>query len=260
MKLRFFLYLSYNGSRFCGWQMQNNADSVQQTLTQKLSLLLKEDISLTGAGRTDTGVHASFFVAHFDTVNLGGYTLSDFLHKANSFLGNDIHLFDIRQVQPDAHARFDATSRTYEYYISGTKDPFKHPFRYKLPLTVFNNLDVGLMNKACEALFNYTDFSSFSKVGTQTKTNNCHIFEATVFKKGEVLIFRIKADRFLRNMVRAIAGTLLDVGMQKISIADFCQIIESKNRSMAGMSAPAKGLFLTHIEYPDSIFSVDKSC
>jgi len=251
---RFFLYLSYNGTNYNGWQSQKNAPSVQDTLTRCLSLSLREDILLTGAGRTDAGVHASFFVVHLDSEKLINLSFANFLHKINSFLPDDIHVFDIRRVTNQAHARFDALSRTYEYFATGRKDPFKNSFQMKLPSSTFEKLNVEIMNTACEKLFDYNDFSCFAKTGTQTKTNICKIFEANVKSVDGELVFRIKADRFLRNMVRAIFGTLLDVGTQKISIEDFCRIIESKNRGKAGNSVPAKALFLKEIDYPASLF------
>jgi tRNA pseudouridine38-40 synthase len=251
---RYFLFLSYNGERFNGWQTQKNAISLQSSLEQCLSIILREDIKLTGAGRTDTGVHASYYVAHFDSEKLILLGYRDFLHKANNFLTKDIHLFDIKQVKDNAHARFDALSRTYEYHITGIKNPFKNNFQFQIPYSVFSSLSIANMNAACAELFNYTDFSCFSKSGTQTKTNDCKIMEALCTINGNEIIIRIKADRFLRNMVRAISGTLLDIGAGKLSISDFCNIIESQNRSNAGISVPAKGLFLVDIQYPEVIF------
>ncbi|MDD3877698.1 MAG: tRNA pseudouridine(38-40) synthase TruA [Bacteroidales bacterium] len=255
---RFFLFLSYNGEKFNGWQSQKNAVSLQESIEKCLSLILREDIKLTGAGRTDTGVHASFYTAHFDSKNLIAEEFKNFLHKTNNFLPDDIYISDIKQVSNNANARYDALSRTYEYHITGTKNPFKNNFQFQIALTSFNSISLDLMNEACQKLLLYTDFSSFSKSGTQTKTNECKIMEAFCISKDYEIIFHIKANRFLRNMVRAIAGTLLEVGLKKITINDFCSIIESKNRCKAGMSVPAKGLFLVNIEYPDYIYIKNK--
>lgn len=248
---RYFIQLSYNGTRFHGWQVQPNAKSVQEELTKALSTILREEISVTGCGRTDTGVHASYFIAHFNSQN---YTLGlndSFVFKLNRFLPKDIAIQKIIKVNPDAHARFDALSRTYKYYISLQKDPFTQE-----TFTPENrDLDVRMMNKAAELLFNYIDFTSFSKLHTDVKTNNCVIMEARWTKCKSKLIFTIKADRFLRNMVRAIVGTMIDVGLGKISLEEFAMIIEDKDRGKAGVSAPPQGLFLYDIEYPPSVFS-----
>ncbi len=242
---RYFIELAYNGSGYNGWQIQPNAPSVQEDINKALSLLLKQEINVTGAGRTDTGVHASFFVAHFDseTAILHTKALTD---KLNRFLGKNIAIKDIYAVAPDAHARFSARSRTYKYYINKTKNPFSYPFAYRPhPLP-----DIRLMNKACELLLRYEDFTSFSKLHTDVKTNVCHLMEAYWEETDEQLVFTIKADRFLRNMVRAIVGTLLDVGQERITLEQFQKIIESKDRCKAGTSVPGNALFLCNIEYP----------
>jgi len=251
---RFFIFLSYNGEQYNGWQTQKNAISLQETLEQCFSIILREEIKLTGAGRTDTGVHASYYVAHFDSENITKTDYADFLFKANNFLKKDIYIFDIQKVKASVHARFDAISRTYEYHITGIKNPFKNNFQFQIPYSVFNALSIDDMNAACRVLFEYNDFSCFSKSGTQTATNDCKIMEAICIKNDNEIIFRIKADRFLRNMVRAITGTLLDVGKGKLSTSDFRRIIELKNRCNAGVSVPAKGLFLVDIRYPVEIF------
>jgi len=247
---RYFLQLSYKGTAYHGWQVQNNAVTVQQVINEKLSLILRAEIIVVGAGRTDTGVHAEFFMLHFDVQN----KIPDanlFIDKLNKVLPNDITVYHLHEVSPDANTRFDALSRTYEYRIT----TWKNPFLDKLAWYYRMNLDIELMNEAANILFDYEDFTSFSKTGTQVKTNNCKIYEAVWFKTdNNLLVFRIKADRFLRNMVRAITGTLMDVGLKKLSIADFRKIIESKNRSNAGFSVPAHGLFLTDIEYSDRLF------
>lgn len=243
---RYFIELAYNGTRFHGWQVQPNAPSVQEHLEKALSAICREEISVTGAGRTDTGVHARFFVAHFDSEMPDD---PDFTRKLNGFLNHDIVIFRVYKVKPDAHARFDAISRSYRYYITRIKDPFAQEtaWYFKYPL------DVEKMNEACKILFEYSDFTSFSKLHTDVKTNNCKIFQAEWQEQGNQLVFVIKADRFLRNMVRAIVGTLIEVGQGKISLDDFRQVIELKNRGAAGVSVPAHGLFLVGIEYPEDL-------
>ena len=251
--MRYFLKLSYNGENYFGWQIQPNQISVQEVLTKGLSLLLKENIDLTGAGRTDTGVHTREFYAHFDTSHV--FTQEnkpDFINRINSFLPQDIVIYDILNVSTQAHARFDALSRIYKYYVTTKKQPFDAAFTHR----IFYIPDVEKMNICCQKMMNYTDFTSFSKVHTHTQTNNCRITNA-IWKYQEekdLYIFEITADRFLRNMVRAIVGTLLDVGRGKISTDDFCTIIEQKNRNNAGMSVSANALFLEKVEYKDDIF------
>ena len=244
--MRYFIELAYKGTHFHGWQIQPDAISVQEVLEKSLSTKLQEKIAITGAGRTDTGVHASFFVAHFDSPK--SFDCEKLLYGLNNLVGKDISIYKIYPVLKDTHARFDAVSRTYQYKIVHAKNPFLQ----ETTSLIGKNLDVNLMNKACETLFDYIDFTSFSKLHTDTKTNNCKISEAYWEQKEDILIFTITADRFLRNMVRAIVGTLLDVGTNKTSISDFTKIIESKNRSKAGSSAPPEGLFLTDIKYPIS--------
>ena len=242
---RYFIELAYNGSGYNGWQIQPNAPSVQEEINKALSLLLKQEINVTGAGRTDTGVHASFFVAHFESDVAISHTkaLAD---KLNRFLGKNIAIKDIYAVLPDMHARFSAISRTYKYYINKSKNPFTYPFAYRPhPLP-----DIRLMNNACELLLRYEDFTSFSKLHTDVKTNICHLMEANWEETDEQLVFTIKADRFLRNMVRSIVATLLDVGQGRITLEQFQQIIESKDRCKAGTSVPGNALFLCDIEYP----------
>ncbi len=242
---RYFIQLAYNGKNYHGWQIQPNANSVQAELNRAVSLISGEEINLIGAGRTDTGVHASFFVAHFDLEN----PLLDtdkFCFKLNSFLPDDIRIDKVFAVVDEMHARFSPISRTYKYYITQRKEPFLHDFTSFIP----QKLDVESMNEAAQKLFNYTDFTSFSKLHTDVKTNNCLIQEARwEYDERELLVFTITADRFLRNMVRAIVGTLVEVGKGKLSISDFKKIIEQKDRGKAGASARAKGLFLTGIGY-----------
>lgn len=247
---RYFIFLQYKGTGFHGWQIQPNAVTVQQILDEKLSVLLQEKIETTGAGRTDTGVHALDFAAHFDTSGTLPADRGQFLYKINCLLPKSIAVFDIRQVNAVANARFDAISRTYKYFISTAKDPFASESAFFYPWSI----DLEKMNIACKKLFDYTDFTSFSKLHTDVKTHNCRILEAAWTSNGNQLIFTIKADRFLRNMVRAIVGTMIDVGKGKISPEDFGRIIENKNRGLAGVSVPPHGLFLTKIDYPPSIF------
>lgn len=249
MTQRYFIELAYKGTGFHGWQVQPNAISVQACLEKALSTITRETIAVTGAGRTDTGVHAHYFVAHFNSGKLN-LDHPDFAYKLNSFLKNDISIFGVTKVGSDAHARFDAVSRTYQYHLNLQKDPFSVETSWYF----FKQPDLVLMNEACRVLFEYADFTSFSKLHTDVKTNNCKIFQAEWVQQGSSLVFTVKADRFLRNMVRAMVGTLLEVGLGKISLVDFRDIIELKDRSAAGLSVPAHGLFLTDIEYPVSIF------
>lgn len=250
MKRRYFIKLSYNGKNYHGWQIQPNAKSIQEELNTALSTILQEEINCTGAGRTDTGVHAKNYYAHFDTTNLFNIEVDHFMYKINAVLPSDIVIHSVHAMIDEAHARFGAISRTYHYFISTTKDPFFQEYSYFYP----RQLNIELMNQACKLLFECEDFTSFSKLHTDVKTNNCKIIHAEWTKNNGQLQFEIKADRFLRNMVRAIVGTMIDIGMAKISLEEFAQIIESKDRSNAGRSVPAQGLFLVNIEYPEEIF------
>lgn len=242
--MRYFLEFAYKGTNYHGWQYQPNAITVQETLTKALSIILKTEIELVGAGRTDSGVHAKQMFAHFDcNVEIDIPYLS---HKLNSFLPKDIAILNIHKVHDEAHARFDATKRTYEYHIHTQKNAFESDDSwYNL-----NNLNIEIMNDACKILFNYIDFECFSKVHTDVNTFNCKIFEANWKQIDNRLVFTISADRFLRNMVRAIVGTMINIGLEKVSLDDFIQIIESKDRNKAGFSVPAHGLYLTKVEYP----------
>lgn len=241
---RYFIELAYNGNGYNGWQIQPAAPSIQGELNQALTTLLRENINVVGAGRTDTGVNASFYVAHFDFST----EIEDTTHlayKLNRLLGRNIAISRIYPVPSDLHARFSALSRTYKYFIDKAKDPFTYPFTFcPHPLP-----DIKRMNEACKILFEYTDFTSFSKLHTDTKTNNCRIMQAEWEEKGNQLIFTIRADRFLRNMVRAIVGTMLEIGQGKLDRENLRQIIESKNRCSAGTSVPGNALFLYDIEY-----------
>ncbi len=241
--MRYFIKLAYNGTNYHGWQVQPNASSVQETLNKALSVILNEEINIMGAGRTDTGVHAKEMFAHFDYNPT--LEIDSVLHKLNSYLPKDIVIYDIIPVRDDAHARFDAKKRTYNYYITSVKDVFSQEESWYY----HQNLDVELMNQAAKILLNHTDFQCFSKVNTDVNTFNCTISEAYWTQENNLLIFTISADRFLRNMVRAIVGTLVNVGLHKITLPDFNSIIENKNRNEAGFSVPAQGLFLTKIEY-----------
>ena len=242
--MRFFIQLSYNGTNYHGWQIQPNATSVQETLTKALSVVLnKKDIEIMGAGRTDSGVHASQMYAHFDYENeIDSQTI---VHKLNSFLPKDIAVSNIILVDENAHARFDATQRTYEYKINSSKNVFLD----KLSWYYNKELNVNAMNESAELLLKFIDFQCFSKVHTDVNTFNCNISQAFWKTENDQLIFTISADRFLRNMVRSIVGTLVYVGLGKISKADFQAIIESKDRKKAGFSVPAHGLYLTKIKY-----------
>lgn len=247
---RYFIELSYRGTKYHGWQIQENAHSVQSELNKALSILLKENIYTLGAGRTDTGVHAKYFVAHFDSMHNDLSSNSSFLYHLNQILPLDISIKSILPVKSQAHARFDALSRTYQYFICRDKDPFWR----ELAWLYYGNLDIVLMQQASKQLFNYSDFTSFSKVGSDNKTSICKILEAYWEQKDNLLIFTISADRFLRNMVRAIVGSLVDVGRNKISTERFSEIIAAMDRSLASSSAPAEGLYLTGIEYPKAVF------
>jgi len=247
--MRYFIYFSYNGTAYHGWQIQPNGISVQEVLTSALRTILREEIDVTGAGRTDTGVHARLMVAHFDTDNMLVET-DDFVRKLNSILPKDIAADKVVKVKVDAHARFDALSRKYEYHVYVGKNVFKE----HLALRLYNPFDFELMNAAAARLVKYTDFTSFSKLHTDVKTNNCVIAYAKWEQQDDEWVFSIEADRFLRNMVRSVVGTLFDVGTGKITVQDFCQIIEAKDRCKAGVSVPAHGLYLVDIRYPENIF------
>jgi tRNA pseudouridine38-40 synthase len=250
---RYFVYLAYNGKNYCGWQIQPNGISVQQILEQSLSILLQAPTAITGAGRTDAGVHARLMVAHFDAA-ISELDTDSLTERMNGILPQDIAIHRIVPVHPDAHARFSALSRTYQYAVTYRKEPFCREFVYRIK----KSLDVERMNDAARILFEYSDFTSFSKLHTDTKTNLCRILKAEWRQENGQLVFTIQADRFLRNMVRSIVGTLMEVGRSKLSLEGFRAIIESKDRSRAGTSVPAHALFLTDIEYPEIIFFNDK--
>jgi tRNA pseudouridine38-40 synthase len=243
---RYFIKLSFDGTNYHGWQLQDNANTVQAELEMALSTLLSLTVKVTGCGRTDTGVHAREYYAHFDYAKqLEKEVLKDIVYRMNAILPDDISVEGLFPVSNDLHARFSAQSRTYKYYISCKKTPFLKMYSWN----VYGDLDMDKMNAAAAILFEYKDFTSFSKLHTDVKTNNCRIMQAAWTEEKGMLVFSINADRFLRNMVRAIVGTLLDVGKGKLTIDDFRKIIEGKNRSDAGSSVPARGLFLENIEY-----------
>lgn len=247
--MRFFLEFSYAGTNYHGWQRQPNAVSVQEVLEQALETLLKTPIPLTAAGRTDTGVHARQMFAHFEH-DFKYDEKTKLVHQLNQFLPYDIVIHSLKTVTQTAHARYDALSRTYEYHISNRKTPFENELHYELR----QKLDIEAMNTAAKVLMQYEDFECFSKSKTDVKTFLCQITHAqwTVSEKGYT--FTITANRFLRNMVRAIVGTLIEIGLKKKTVEDLHQIIQSKNRSSAGYSVPAQGLFLTKITYPKELF------
>ena len=247
---RFFITLSYNGKNYVGWQVQPNGTSVQQVLQESLSVILRHETVITGAGRTDAGVHARKMIAHFDWEG-DSFGEADLVHKLNNFLPKDIAVQEIRPVIADAHARFSALSRTYSYHLTTRKDPFQHEMTYR----VHFNPDLEKMNVLCEVLKEYDDFTSFSKLHTDVKTNICHVLHAqwVITSDGDYL-FTIKADRFLRNMVRSIVGTLLQAGRGKLDEKGFREIIAAKDRGRAGESAPGHALFLEKVEYPHDIW------
>ena len=242
--MRYFIEFAYNGKNYCGWQYQPHSPSVQETLNKALSTLLRTEIDVVGAGRTDTGVHARQMYAHFDHDEIAD-TIK-LTQKLNAFLPHDIVVYRFISLHNDAHARFDAVSRTYEYHINTYKDPFDNEASW----FQFHPLDIANMNEAAQVLFNYIDFKCFSKTHTDVRTFNCKIMKAEWQQQDNRLVFTISADRFLRNMVRAIVGTLVNVGLGKITVNDFKTIIESRDRGQAGFSVPAHGLYLTKVIYP----------
>ncbi len=243
-KVRYFIELAYKGTNFHGWQIQPNAVSVQETINKELSKLLRRDVEVEGAGRTDTAVHASFFVAHIDMEE--NIDIDKIIFKLNCMLPPDIVIFDIKKVPQNAHSRFDAISRTYRYFISKQKNPFLINSAWNLRA----DLDIAKMNKAAEIMLTYSDFACFCKAHGNNRTTICKLMYAKWTEQNNIIYLEIKADRFLRNMVRAIVGTMIDIGRGKLQVGDIEQILQSKKRSNAGMSAPAKGLFLYDIEYP----------
>lgn len=245
--MRYFAELSYKGSAYCGWQRQPNAPSVQQTIEEALSTILRESVEVVGAGRTDTGVHAAFYVAHFDTTKEIADTDS-FVYHLNALLPEDVAFGRIYVVADDAHARFDATEREYRYYVERRKNPFTRATSWQLTTP----LDVEAMNRAAQVLLQTDDFTTFAKLGSNNTNNICHIFRAEwVEIECGMVVFIFRANRFLRNMVRAVVGTLVDVGRGKITPEEFADIVASRDLSRSSSSAPAGGLFLTDVKYSD---------
>ncbi|MDQ1141791.1 tRNA pseudouridine(38-40) synthase TruA [Pedobacter agri] len=244
-KKRYFIQIAYDGSPYHGWQIQPNAVTVQELLDKAMSTFYRQPIETLGCGRTDAGVHATEFYAHFDVENLEESKVLQAVAGINAMLPYQIAAKRIIPVHEEAHARFDATARAYKYYLHFEKDPFK----LNRSWLVKDKLDLNLMNQAAALLLDYTDFSCFSKSNTQTFTNNCKIVKAVFEETDGGLVFTIEADRFLRNMVRAIMGTLVRVGKYEINLEEFKAVIESKNRSKAGQSVPACGLYLMKVEY-----------
>lgn len=244
--MRYFMRLAYNGAGYHGWQVQPNGVTVQECVERALTTVLRTTIAVTGAGRTDAGVNAAMMVAHFDVEEPIADTRL-LTRRLNSIVGNDIAIYAIYRVHDDAHARFDATSRTYKYFVTLKKSPFDYAFTWQCRTP----LDFDMMNEAAERMMGYTDFTSFSKLHTDVFTNNCRITHARWEQADDGRwVFTVTADRFLRNMVRAIVGTLVEVGRHKISVEEFCQIIEKKDRCSAGTSMPGNALFLWEVTYP----------
>ncbi|MCQ2295049.1 MAG: tRNA pseudouridine(38-40) synthase TruA [Bacteroidales bacterium] len=247
--MRYFIHLAYNGANYNGYQTQPGLPTVQETIEKALSTLLRQPVAIVGCGRTDTGVHASDYYAHFtlpetDTFD-GKIDCQQLVFKLNSFLPADLAIFDIFPVRPNAHARFDATARTYQYHVSDRRLPFKQGLYSR----IYYRPDLDLMNQGAQILLEYEDFTSFAKLHTDVKTNICHLSLAHWQQEGDEYIFTIRSNRFLRNMVRSVTGTLLDVGRGKLTLDGLRQIVERKNRCAAGVSMPPQGLFLTQVEY-----------
>ncbi len=247
--VRYFVEVAYNGTHFHGWQVQSNALSVQQVLEEKLSTLLRVPIAIVGSGRTDTGVHASQQYFHFDHAT--PLETAAFLHRMNAFLPQEIALKSITKVNDDAHARFDASMRSYIYRIETRKNPFAHGFAY----CYTHPLNVEKMNEAAIFLLGNHDFQAFSKVKTEVNNYFCELNRAVWEEGNESLIFHVSANRFLRGMVRAVVGTLLDVGAGRTTITEFQQILLSKDRRQAGRAVPPTGLYLSRVVYPAAIFA-----
>lgn len=241
--------LAYHGARFHGWQVQPNAVSVQSTLEKALSTVLRRDVSVTGAGRTDTGVHARKMYAHFDSPEIQEEAIPRLITSLNRLCGRDIAIYAIHPVSSDFHARFDAVRRTYKYFITKRENPFRKEFAWHVPAP----LDVEKMNEGASILLQTSDFTSFSKLHTDVKTNICRVDEALWEEDDEGYVFTISADRFLRNMVRAVVGTLVEIGRGKMNLEGFQDVINRKDRCAAGQSVPAHGLFLWEVEYPSLI-------
>lgn len=251
--MRYFIHLAYNGANYCGWQTQPGLPTVQQTLEQALTTLLRQPTPIVGCGRTDTGVHASDFYAHFNATD--EVDTRQLTFKLNSFLPEDIAIYEIFAVRDNAHARFDATARTYQYHVSDRRLPFKQGLYSR----IYYHPNLELMNEGARLLMEYDDFTSFAKLHTQVKTNICHLSIAQWDEREDEWVFTIRSNRFLRNMVRSVTGTLLDVGRGKLSLDGLRQIIERKDRCAAGVSMPPQGLFLTRVEYPFEEIRIQQS-
>ena len=249
---RYFIELSYDGAAYCGWQRQPDAPTVQQALEKALSTLLRQEVEVVGAGRTDTGVNASYYVAHFDCES-GVKDCAQLVYKLNLILPQDIAVKAVREVCEQAHARFDAVEREYTYYISQRKNPFRRFSAWQYYVA----LDVERMNEAAATLLEYDDFTSFAKLNSNNKTNICRVVKAE-WRRAEwdadLLIFTIRADRFLRNMIRAIVGTLVDVGRGRYTVEEFRDILHSRDLSRSSAGAPAQGLFLSDVKYSDEVY------
>ena len=251
--MRYFIHLAYNGANYCGWQTQPGLPTVQQTLEQALTTLLRQPTPIVGCGRTDTGVHASDFYAHFNAeTEIDTRRLA---FKLNSFLPDDIAIYEIFKVRENAHARFDATARTYQYHVSHRRLPFKQGLYSR----IYYRPNLELMNEGARLLMEYDDFTSFAKLHTQVKTNICHLSIARWDEREDEWVFTIRSNRFLRNMVRSVTGTLLDLGRGKLTLDGLRQIIERKDRCAAGASMPPQGLFLTRVEYPFEEIRIQQS-
>ena len=249
---RYFIEFSYDGTNYHGLQKQPSLSTIQESIEINMNKYLGVNSNLTLAGRTDTGVHAKQMFAHFD-LNLD-FKQDQFCNTMNKMLPKDITLESLSLVADDTHARFDASSRTYEYFVNSKKSPFNYRFSYYIK----HQIDVEKMNKSCSRLINHLDFKCFSKSNTDVKTFNCDISYAKWEVLDEGLKFKITANRFLRNMVRSIVGTMIEIGSSKISDADFQKILDSRNRSEAGLSVPSSGLFLTNVTYPQKFIKTWK--
>ncbi len=246
--MRYFTEISYSGANYHGWQEQKNARGLQEVISQAITLLLKDEIKLVGSGRTDAGVHALQQVAHFDVIKT--FDENNLKMRLNRFLPDDISIQKIYPVHDHVHARFSAISRTYEYRVIAEKNPFRTGQAWYIR----SPLDLTLLNEASRILLEYDDFQSFSRVKTDVKHFRCHLISASWMRHDQQVIFKIRSDRFLRGMVRAIVGTIVELSQGKISIPEFRKIIKSKNRRSAGPAAPAHGLYLAKVEYPPDIF------
>lgn len=255
--MRYFLYLAYDGTDFLGWQIQPEGRTVQGELEQRLSTMLRRPISITGAGRTDTGVHAARMACHLD-LDLSGEEMEQVTYRLRRFLPPDIALLEVRRVTEDAHARYDAVSRRYGYHVRTEASPFTRKYCTLVPET----LDFAAMNEAASHLIGEHDFTTFSKKHSQVKTHICTVTEAKWERCSSCdecsYTFHIAANRFLRNMVRGIVGTLFEVGQGKIEPSDFGDLLTARDRSLCGSSAPSEGLFLEEVTYPASIFEFDQ--